>query len=89
MKNVPKSSLRLRYYEDLSHVVIPDELKAFTTPDLLSELNSRRGGYCYDDDGYYQFKHSKFTDDQIRAELRTRPNIGNKRGRRAVSKYSK
>lgn len=89
MKNIPKSKLRLRYFKDLSHVVIPEELKTFTTPDLLSELNNRRNGYDYDDDGYYQPRTSKFSDDQIRAELRTRPNIGNSRSRKIVKKYSK
>lgn len=91
MKNVPRNKVSLRYYKDLSHIVIPEELKTMSTKWLMSELSSHRSGfYCYDDDeGYHPQFSSKFSEDEIRAELRTRPNIRSKKCNHVVKKHSR
>lgn len=90
MKNVELKYLSRRYYEDLSHVVIPDELKSISTNTLLSELRFRRSySYSYNDYHCGTFI-SKFDDEQIKAELRLRPHV-NKGGKnkKLVDKFSK
>jgi len=90
MKNISRSNLRLRYFKDLSHIVIPEELKAITLGELQQELNGRRNGCNYNDEEYWPKSYlSKYSDDEIRAELRTRPNIRKKRCQRVVNKHSK
>lgn len=81
MKDLERKYLRKRDYRDLSHVVIPDELKKISTGELLSELRVLTYGY----DDY----RPKFSEDEIRAELRNRPNIHKKRNKVVAQRYSK
>jgi hypothetical protein len=74
-------SVRKRFVEDLSGVIVPEELKTYTTPDLLKLLN------------WYRRGHTQVLNDatiisreQIKAELKTRPHIPTKKEKSIFSK---
>jgi hypothetical protein len=86
LKNIERKNLRYRDYQDLSHVVIPEELKEIPTQDLLTDVRSERVGR-YSDDGYRPATHD-FSSDEIRAELRNRPNVRrNKKVKKILRKF--
>lgn len=89
MKNVELSKLRYRTYKDLSHVIIPAELKTMSTSLLLDELRNYTVGNSDYFDEYIPRWTAQFTEDELRAELRNRPNIRAKRGRRTVNQFKK
>lgn len=68
--NCYKSEVRARFVQDLSHVIIPDELKTMTTHMLLNMLQGHRSGYDYGS--------PQFSVEEIKAELRHRPHIPTK-----------
>jgi hypothetical protein len=73
--------IRKRYVEDLSGVIIPDELKTFHTTYLLKLLNwYRRGHTEVLKDGTILKR------EQIKAELKNRPHIPTKREKNTFSK---
>jgi hypothetical protein len=89
LKKIERKNLRYRHYEDLSHVEIPEAIKEISTQDLLAELTRDRTGYYgWNDDGHYSPPASKFTSDQVRAELRNRPNVRrHKKVKKALKKF--
>lgn len=88
LKNIERKNLRYRHYEDLSHIEIPEAIKEISTQDLLAELSGDRTGYYNWYDGYYSPPSSKFTSDQVRAELRNRPNVRrNKKVKKVLRKF--
>jgi hypothetical protein len=74
-------SIRKRYVEDLSDVIVPEELKTYNTVYLLKLLN------------WYRVGHTEVLNDgtivsrkQIKAELKNRPHIPTKKERKIFSK---
>lgn len=79
-----RSEIRKREVENLDDVVIPEELKTYTTVKLLELLKWRRMGYTH--------KLSNgvvVTREQLKAELKTRPHISNKNEKKIYLKRIK
>jgi hypothetical protein len=74
-------SIRKRYVEDLSDVIVPEELKTYTTPNLLKLLNWYRRGYTQ-----VLNDATIISREQIKAELKTRPHIPTKKEKSIFSK---
>jgi len=73
--------VRGRYVEDLSNVIVPEELKTYSTPYLLKLLNWYRRNYTEVlKDG------TILTTEHIKAELKNRPHIPTKGERKIFSK---
>jgi hypothetical protein len=84
VKNVPSNSIQLRHVEDLSHIVIPDEIKEYTTAHLLQILQGYRKGWSHAYWGTLPFSR-----EVVKAELRRRPHVPTKRERKIFSKRTK
>lgn len=84
VKNVLSNSIRLRHVEDLSHVVIPDEIKKYTTGRLMQILRGYREGWSHT-----YWGAPPFSREVVKAELRQRPHVSTKRERRIFSKRTK
>ena len=82
IKNVKRSNLRNRFVEDLSGVEIPAELKEYSTGNLLNMMRIFRTGYS----SYWGAP--KFTESQVKAELRLRPHVTTKGERKIFKKYT-
>lgn len=83
MRNVPYKNMDHRYYEDLSGIIIPEELKAISTQNLLLEIKDRRTGHNHSfivKGGSWVTPMKEFSDQEIRAELRNRPNYTRNKG---------
>lgn len=89
LKKIERRNLRFRHYRDLSHVIIPEELKEIPTQDLISEVRRDYTGYYANwDDGYYRPPTRDFSSDEIRAELRNRPSVRrNKKVKKILRKF--
>jgi len=77
IKDIERKCIRTRNVEDLSNVVLPPEIKQYSTVNLLKMLQMYRCGW----DEYFNGKQI-FTIEQIKAELRFRPHMPSKRERR-------
>lgn len=81
-----KRRIRLRIKKDLSRVVVPETLKKMSTPNLIRLLRSMSLDFYYD---YEHYNRYAYTEDQVRAELATRPHIPNKRETQIIRQWQK
>lgn len=85
IKDVAWTNIKRRFVEDLSGVYIPKELKEYSTGNLLHMLQAfRNGSYSY----YYHHAGCKFTETEIKAELRLRPHVPSKGEKKVFKKYT-
>lgn len=73
--------VRKRFKIDYSNVKVPEKLKTTYTQKLLWMLSIARLG------GTYEWFNEKYTYEELKAELATRPHIPNKRERRVISEW--